>query len=532
MHGRQVQRALAATALALGAGAAAAIDFDDPNARPLHFAMETLSEDFVTRFVEPGGQVVYYNLEVPPDAAELTTTTKLPLFASRRWYVRVDLLGMVFSATPVLSTRGAGAGDDFESTDADVVRGVPGEPYVIYRLPNEDFAQDLTFSLSIGDTLAVPPGAGRYRAAIALYDDLGAAFDRDLPPSRRRAFGGEKIVVVMTSGLEVGFESAIAVADVDREFLAFTPESASGASTGPDNPSAPAVLGIVAVRARQVDPAGRLATVYAARGGRPVAAEDLIESVAVTIAGDMTFGTFDLRTGTPADRCLYTTAPGGTSRRGGAIALSPPAGEAAVTTVGTATVAHRDEPFGTRNLCVWLPLPEPGEDPEPIPIGLYEATVSVAPAGGGHAIGRAGVVGDIRHSGARVQIAHLTTSDRYDQQMVILNRGRIAVRFSFVSLLTEDGATVELSREGAAARDSGLHTVPAGSQVVLSVAATLRIRGGVDSGDRMPLASATLAFNANANDIQVATVQTNRGDGSTDTVVYRARSALDPEDSP
>ena len=65
MHGRQVQRALAATALALGAGAAAAIDFDDPNARPLHFAMETLSEDFVTRFVEPGGQVTYYNLEVP-----------------------------------------------------------------------------------------------------------------------------------------------------------------------------------------------------------------------------------------------------------------------------------------------------------------------------------------------------------------------------------------------------------------------------------------------------------------------------------
>ena len=194
MHGRQVQRALAATALALGAGSAAAIDFDDPDARPLHFAVETVSEDSVTRVVEPGGQVTYYNLEAPPDAAELTTTTKLPLFASERWYVRVDLQGMVFSATPVLSTRGTGSGNDFTSTNADVVVGGAGEPYVIYRLPDDAvFAQDLTFSLSIENTLAVPPGAGRYRAAIALYDDLGAAFDRDLPPSRRRTFGGEKM---------------------------------------------------------------------------------------------------------------------------------------------------------------------------------------------------------------------------------------------------------------------------------------------------------------------------------------------------
>ena len=528
MHGGRIGCGIVGIALALGAGPAEAIDFDDPEAEPLHFAVETVSGEAVTTAAQGSAEVTYYNLKAPAEDAEFTTTTKLSLSDSTTWYVRVDLDGMVFSATPELSTSGAGSGSGFASTESDVVVGGAAQAFVIYRLPTEDtFARDLAFNVSIRDTLAVPAGEGRYNATIALYDNLSEAFERDSPLSRA-AFGGEKTVVVMTSGLDIGIESGIAVADVDKGFMGFTPESASGVSSDPANPSAPAVLGSVAVEARQAGVTGRQPAVYAARGGRPVTAEDLIESVAVRVEGDMTFGTFDLRTGTGADRCLLAAPPDGTSAGAGVLTLAPPLGDDAVTTVGTATAVHRETPFGKRNLCIRLPEPEPGETPVRIPIGLYEATVSVAPPGGGDDVVQTGIAGEIRRSGARVEINHLTTSERYDQRIVIVNRGRATVFYEFVSFQAEEGVTVTLTPEAAAVRDSGLNTIGPGSAVVLTVAETLRIAG--HGADEPPATAATLSLNADENLIQVATVQTNRGEGSTDTVVYAARPAVEPED--
>ena len=134
-------------------------------------------------------------------------------------------------------------------------------------------------------------------------------------------------------------------------------------------------------------------------GGRPVTAEARIESVSVTVEGDMTFGTFGLRTGTATDRCLLTTPPASASAGTGVLTLAPPLGEDEVTTIGTATAVHREEAFGKRNLCVRLPEAKPGETPKRIPIGLYEATVSVAPPGGGRDVVRMGLAGEIRRSG-------------------------------------------------------------------------------------------------------------------------------------
>ena len=44
------------------------------------------------------------------------------------------------------------------------------------------------------------------------------------------------------------------------------------------------------------------------------------------------------------------------------------------------------------------------------------------------------------------------------------------------------------------------------------------------------MTAATASLNANLDLIHVATVQTNREEGSTDTVVYAARPAVEPED--
>ena len=79
---------------------------------------------------------------------------------------------------------------------------------------------------------------------------------------------------------------------------------------------------------------------------------------------------------------------------------------------------------------------------------------------------------------------------------------------------TEPGTTVELSAEAEAARLAGLNVVPALGQLEFKVSDLLRFSGG------RKRAAATLGLNAAVGDIQVATVQTNLRDGSTDTVVY------------
>ena len=514
-----LRKACAIAVVVVAVAPAFAVDFDDPATPPLHFAVETLSDEFVTVALLDGGPETYYNLEAPPSDAALTTTTKLSLPASESWYVRVDLDRLVFSVTPELRTSGTGSGSGVSIGDEAVLRGGAGAPFVVYRLPvGQEYAQGLTFSVSVDDALAVPADEGIYGARLALYDDALDASDGAEPRSAD-VFGGERTLVVVTAGLEIDIESRTAVADVETAFEEFTKASAPGDPSGGGDPSADAVLGSVAVGVRDTAPGGRQATVYAARGGLPVTVDALVRSVSVTIRGDVTFGTFDLRTGTAGNACLPTGAPDG-----GVLALSPPAGETTVTDFATATLVHAEEAFGRRNLCVRLPEREPEEDPVRIPAGLYEATVSVTPPGNRDTVERVDIVGEIRRSGARVDLVHLTGSEHHDQWIVLVNHRRLPVGYEFVEFAPAPGVTVTLTPDAAAAQADGLSIIPPGSQVVLPVAATLAFSG--PAADVL-MTAATLFFNANENDIQVVTVQVNRRDGSTDTVVYAAQSALD-----
>ena len=120
--------------------------------------------------------------------------------------------------------------------------------------------------------------------------------------------------------------------------------SASGDSTDPGNPSASALLGSSAVGASGSAGDARRPVVYAARGGTAMTADDVTESVSVTVEGDMTLGTLDLRTATRTDPCRHTSPPTVT-HPGGGVSLSAPIGETAVTDIG---LAHRTG--GTRLL--------------------------------------------------------------------------------------------------------------------------------------------------------------------------------------
>ena len=518
MRTRRAVGVVAGVALAGVTGGAAAIDLNDPAAAPLHYAVETLSAEAVTLAGLGAERATYYNVEAPPHDAELTTTSKLSLPGSENRYVRVHLDGMVFSATPQLTTRGEGSGSGYSSSGDELLAGGAGASFVVYRLPAVDFAGGLTFALAIGDTLAVPAGEGAYGVQMALYRNFSDAFDAENALSYE-VFGGEATVVVVGSGIAVDIESGFAVADVEEDFRAFVAESASGASTAADNPSALAVLGSIAVRARGPDADGRGPTVYAARGRRPVTAADVIGTVSARIEGDMTFGTLDLRTGTAADRCLATSAAGG-----GVLALAPPSGEATVTTVGTATLEHDEEPWDTRHLCVWLADPEEQAVPARIPIVLYEATVGVTPPRG-ETVVHSGNVGVIGRSGTRVDVVHLTGAAGYDETLVMVNRGATRARYVFDTFVPAAGVSVELTPAAAAAEESGLNVIEPGAMVALSVAETLLIEGG-----DAPMTAATLWFQAHARHIDVAVVRTNHSDGSTDTVVHPAAQAVRPED--
>ena len=519
MTGSTVQGVATGLALTLAAGQVAAVDLDDPESGPLYFAAESASAEAVTVTGTATDRTTYYNIEMPDGDAALTTRNEIRLAGSETWYVRADVEGMVFSATPELSATGEDDSTGFAGTDAEVVFGRAGTSSIVYELPGgDDLPSGLTFSLSIRDALAVPAGEGAYGAEMSLYENLGDAIRQ--VRSYSGLFGGEKTVVVMTSGLDVGVESGIAVADGGKGFTAFTPDSASSGSTDPDAPSA--VLGSIAVVARDRGPDGKPRIVYAARGGRPATLDDLIESVSVTIEGEMSFGTFELRTGAGADRCRSTAG-------GGTIALSPPLGEETVTTVGKATVAQATEPFGTRHLCVRLRAPKAGETPPQIPIGVYQATVAVAPVHGGDDAVSTGVVGDIRRSGARVEIAYLTVSQGYDERLVIVNRSRLPVRYVFTSFQPETGATAKLTPEAATREAGGSNVVGARSQVTLPTHATLAIARSAAT-TATPMTAATLSLNAHHKDIDVVTIRTNSADGSTDTTVYPARATLDPEE--
>ena len=115
--------AIAGLVLGLGAGSAAVIDLDDPRAEPLYFAVETLSAEAVIVSGRGAGGVTHYRLEGSPENAALRTTSRLALAESETWYVRADLDGMVFGATPEFATGGEGSGSGFASMEADVLQG-------------------------------------------------------------------------------------------------------------------------------------------------------------------------------------------------------------------------------------------------------------------------------------------------------------------------------------------------------------------------------------------------------------------------
>ena len=113
-----------------------------------------------------------------------------------------------------------------------------------------------------------------------------------------------------------------------------------------------------------------------------------------------------------------------------------------------------------------------------------------------------------------VDIPYLTTSDKHNQRLIVVNRGSRPAAITSIQFTTEDGTEVELMDDVQAAMDAGMLAVPAGETWVARMDETISI-----TGDSRRVA-ASIAFAATSGALSVATTQINLEDGSTDTVVY------------
>ena len=520
-----------ASALLLGPGLGNAVDVK-LDARtpqtPVVYAVETLGGNPTTV-----ARVPHYRLMAPTANAisddstpglTVSVASRRRIEDGERVFVRVSLgSGLVFAATPSLGEP---------TVTADVVTaGGEGMSYAIFRL-SSSLPLGSTITADLGDSLAVVRETGSYSISMSAHGDPDEAIAGT--NARGTLFSGSLPVVRVVNGLMVDvMQGATATAEVATGFLWFV------------GPAAQSKLGWVKVAPTPVTDN----VLLDASDGQPVNADtdgdpstdnnDLLSATGINIevSGDLSVGAFsfvpDVLSGTPGSytRSRSVACPKGAPNapNSGTLMIGEgPDRMALIDADGmmTAATSASDEmrprlPDSNGNniysLCIDVDYLGPQTNTNPIPNATYTATVSttgVAP-GARPQEAASGTIGKLQRNGASAEIAYLTVSDKYNQRLVIANRGPRPARYDIGEFVTEDGTMVDLSDDAKAARAAGLNMVPAKGQVVLRVADLLEF-----SGSRAR-AAATVSVNALSGNVQVATTQVNLEDGSTDTVVYR-----------
>ena len=146
----------------------------------------------------------------------------------------------------------------------------------------------------------------------------------------------------------------------------------------------------------------------------------------------------------------------------------------------------------------------------PIPAGEYTATVYVRATDEPRddTEENSAKIGEIKRNGATAKVSYLTTSEKHNQRLIIVNRGSRPIVMTNISFQTEEGTEADLA-DGAAADAIG-----AGESV------TYRVSDIVDITGTSRRATASLSFNGSALNVSVATTQVNLEDSSSDTVLW------------
>ena len=510
------------SALFLGSGVAVAqqaavdINLDAVTPQPVvMYAVETMTA------TATHDRVNYYTLG---NASAVNVMVTAGAALDSDFYVRLALSdGMIFNTAP---TAGTGLGT--------LVVGGIGDNVAVFAIST--IANDAPISIDVQGDLAVSSKEpGSYSASISVHRDQFDAYD-NVGAISSRLVGGSATIVSTVRGIDAAITPARGgtVADVGQGFLWFIAEGANL-----PNPS----IGTVKVAHRR--PSGT--TVLSAVNGSDISGligpglpTDDPDGGGVTIAieGNLGIGVWNLirsldDAGMSTDDAATadvdeTACPLNFGSQTDPVDPAEPG-------MNSNLALDADDPNmamasdlmpGTYKVCVTVDLAGSTSNMTPIPAGEYMAT---AYSRVGHDIRddvmvAEGTVGRIIRNGTTVNIAYLTDSEKYNQRLIIVNRGSRPAMYDLHSFTMEVGSDTmaELSPAAMAAVEAGLNVIPPGGQVVLPVADILTF-----SGDRKRRVGATLSINADVTDVQVATTQVNLEDGSTDTVVYASEGGAE-----
>ena len=537
------------SALLLGSGfAAATVQVLDARGGPdvITYAAETLAAekdatDRTNTFtpadimnVTSQGRTTHYSLISPDHPVQvLVVKPARRIESTDTLFVRLDLNGgMVLNGQAVTVHQGervmdAEGMDTTTYTEGNITNattagsfqtagGTAGDSFAVFRIAGQAIALNASIWIRVDNALAVPMGTGSYGASVSAYTN---ADDAVAGVGAVSTISGGGTIVRVVSGLDASVtEGDAAEASVATGFRYFNPGR-----------TAQKQLGLFQAIAA---PMG----VHSANDGLPAGDADIIStetgSVTVSIEGDLSIGAFsvvkhneavmadpDADPEVEAMDAGYDACPTGPAMADDdpmnddmGTLVNPDDADAAVTSVGTQSLGA-----GMYALCVNIEPAGPMTSMNAIPEGEYTATVSIL-SPGAHASeaveAASGTIGTITRDGASVEIPYLTTSEKHNQRIIIVNRGSSPVPITSIDFTAEGGTEVELMDTVQAAIDAGQLSVPAGESWVARMDETVSI-----TGDSRRTA-ATINFFGVSSNLSVATTQVNLEDGSTDTVVY------------
>ena len=320
---------------------------------------------------------------------------------------------------------------------------------------------------------------------------------------------GSATLVSVISGLNVEVMAKPGTeADVSTGFLWFTNPDMDARASKPN--VAQVMLGSAEVGI--ADDTG--AMLYNADTGVEASSTDFVKtnSVIIGVSGDMSIGAFSVVAEgkeCPMDGSAESPNPGSLRDGTGKLLTAEGASLESGSMGGLAASVKY-------NLCVDVDAAGPGSNSTPIPAGVYNAAVSAilprVDQDDPEPIGQ-GVIGRIGRNGASVHIPYLTTSEKHNQRVIVVNRGPRPISIVDFDFQTEDGTMVELTDAAMAAQEAGA-TIGPGEAMVR------RVSDMIDISGMSRRAAVTMSFNGLPRDISVATTQVNLEDSSTDTVSW------------
>ena len=505
-----------------------------------------------------------------PAARDILVAPRRAIAGDGSMYLRIELAGAQFPTNPQLVRYSApdANGDRTATADANTVGAGNSQLYsggmdsnsAVFQIGNAVASggpvgvriPDGPAAAGTADDLLLTVTSGMVTASITAYDDPDNALD-DL--GARTTFAGSGGLIRLTSGLTATIKAADTVtASVDHGFLRFL----NDAQTAPTGQQRLGWLGLVENTEAIADGGVLSATTGVALTGGEILTtrEDPDDStmtlpvgmVSFNVMGNLDIGAFTIMKETfrmrqvdpacttdcameihpddagnpvPTGMCSGVTAETAPDRGN---LLSDPTdaesrliGEEGERPSGAIVATSGALAPSVYLLCVNVDVMGPETNMYPIPNADYSATAHYTT--GRNTLEPAQMAGEgdlasIKRNGASADIAYLTTSEKHNQRLIIVNRGTRPVAITSITFTSEDGTDVELSATAQAAMDAGLLVVPGNSSYVARMDETLVI-----TGDSRRTA-ASIAFAATPGNLSVATTQVNVSDGSTDTVVY------------